>query len=107
MKLMILGSFNIVVHKSKVEEKKSEMERRSGKLKVRSISDSAEESSHHRQYISRSHNQLHGHSLDNFYKDGGKHFGPVEYEQSQKMQFQIHGQEGPESYRFGHDTGSG
>ena len=76
-------------------------------MKARSISDSAEESSHQRQYISHTDNQLHGHTLDNFYKDGDKNFGRVEYEQSQKMQFQIHGQEGPESYRFGHDTGNG
>ena len=29
------------------------------------------------------------------------------YAQPQKVAFQIHGQEGPHSYRFGYDTGAG
>jgi len=29
------------------------------------------------------------------------------YAQPQKVAFQIHGQEGPHSYRFGYDTGTG
>ena len=29
------------------------------------------------------------------------------YEEPQRLSFQIHGQEGPNSYRFGYDTGIG
>ena len=103
---------------------------RSDKLKTRSIrlvalcgkykhlikstlfSDNAEGASHRRSHFS--HNNLHGHNLHKEsryeeieYNDPLEVFAPVEYEESQKMQFQIHGQEGPHSYRFGHDTGNG
>lgn len=78
-------------------------------MKTRSISDNVEEASHGSPYFSN--NNLHGHSLKSAgfskYSEGDSLYAPVEYEQSQKMQFQIHGQEGPHSYRFGHDTGDG
>ena len=38
---------------------------------------------------------------------GANHFSPEHYEQPQRLAFQVHGQEGPQSYRFGHDTGVG
>merc|ERR1719150_3383461 len=85
---------------------KARLEKRKSQLKARSISDSAEEESH-RHYSSS--NSLHGHQLGQHQLGQhqlGQH-GPVEYEDSQKMQFQIHGQEGPRSYRFGHDSGAG
>lgn len=105
---------------------KANLEKRKGKLQARSISDSAEEESQRRSSISdnslrrhglghrekgsqrRSHtsDNLHGHSLGPRELEIGN-YGPVEYEENQKMQFQIHGQEGPQSYRFGHDTGLG
>ena len=93
----------ISVHQSKIRKQKALAQKRTAQLKARSISDNEEEESHQRPRYSQ--NSLHGHSLEGFYKD--QHVGPVEYEQSQKMQFQIHGQQGPESYRFGHDTGNG
>ena len=71
---------------------KAKFEKRKGKLRARSISDSAEEESHRRSFISD--NSLHS---NREVKIGS--YGPVEYEENQKMQFQIHGQEGPESYR--------
>ena len=101
-----------------VAGQKANLEKRKGKLQARSISDSAEEESQRRSSISdnnlrrhglghrekgslrRSHisDNLHGHSLGHRELEIGN-YGPVEYEENQKMQFQIHGQEGPQSYR--------
>ena len=38
---------------------------------------------------------------------GANHYRAEHYDQPQRLAFQIHGQEGPKSYRFGHDTGVG
>ena len=38
---------------------------------------------------------------------GANHYRAEHYDQPQRLAFQIHGQEGPQSYRFGHDTGVG
>ena len=38
---------------------------------------------------------------------GARHYRPEQYQDPQRLSFQIHGQEGPHSYRFGHDTGLG
>lgn len=54
-----------------------------------------EKASERRSLIS---DNLHGHSLGHR-ELGIGNYGPVEYEENQKMQFQIHGQEGPQSYR--------
>ena len=38
---------------------------------------------------------------------GARHYQPENYQDPKRLAFQIHGQEGPSSYRFGHDTGIG
>ena len=38
---------------------------------------------------------------------GASLYKAEQYNQPQRLAFQIHGQQGPESYRFGHDTGVG
>ena len=38
---------------------------------------------------------------------GARHYSPEQYQDPQRLSFQIHGQQGPHSYRFGHDTGLG
>jgi len=93
--------------KIKTEKKKKTLEEKIQSR--RSISDSDESGSIRRHSVS-GHNSLHGHSQVNHgYKRDFREtvYAPVDYEESQKMQFQIHGQEGPQSYRFGHDTGIG
>ena len=106
------------MRKKMVAGQKANLEKRKGKLQARSISDNAEEESQRRSFISenslRRHglghtekgsqrrsyisDNLHGHSLGQRELEIGN-YGPVEYEENQKMQFQIHGQEGPQSYR--------
>ena len=56
-----------------------------------SVSNGSPSLGQHHHQLGHHHHQLGQHQL-------GQH-GPVEYEESQKMQFQIHGQEGPRSYR--------
>jgi len=93
--------------KIKTEKKKKTLEEKIQSR--RSISDSDESGSIRRHSVS-GHNSLHGHSqVNHSYKRDFREtvYAPVDYEESQKMQFQIHGQEGPQSYRFGHDTGIG
>ena len=38
---------------------------------------------------------------------GAARFSPEQHQQPRRLSFQIHGQAGPSSYRFGHDTGTG
>ena len=73
---------------------------RAGKLRARSISDSEESESY-------SHQGLHGHNLEANIVRGATGWRPENFQEPQKIQFQIHGQGGPNSYRFGHDTGLG
>ena len=93
---------------------------RVSKLTARSISDSLEGESyqslhgHHLKGDPSLHNHhlkgdpsLHGHHLEGAVVRGVSGFSPERFEEPKKIQFQIHGQGGPHSYRFGHDTGIG
>ena len=59
---------------------------------------------------SYSHPVNHGHhggGLKAAVHAGADHYHAEHYNQPQRLSFQVHGQQGPKSYRFGHDTGVG
>ena len=76
---------------------------RQTKLTARSINDNLEGESHHPHY----HQSLHGHDLQGAIVREATGYRAEKFAEPKKIQFQIHGQGGPNSYRFGHDTGIG
>jgi len=72
---------------------------RLSKISTRQVTDSQEEASHHLP-AGRG-------SLEAAVAAGAAGYNAQSYNEPQRLSFQIHGQEGPHSYRFGHDTGVG
>ena len=79
---------------------------RQTKLTARSISDNLEGESHSYSHSPHYHPQrLHDDHLA--ITREATRYSAGNYAEPKKVQFQIHGQGGPNSYRFGHDTGIG
>ena len=73
------------------------------KLTARSINDNLKDESKNPYY----HQTLHHDHLQEEIAREATRFTASNYVEPKKVQFQIHGQGGPNSYRFGHDTGIG
>merc|ERR1719342_771969 len=73
---------------------------RESKISTRQVVDSQEGASHHLPAAPRG-------SLEAAVVAGAAGYNAQSYTEPQRLSFQIHGQQGPHSYRFGHDTGVG
>jgi hypothetical protein len=87
------------------------------KISARSAQDYLEGESHHPRYTpyppprpsydGRQVRQVEQNGLQAAVVAGAAGYNAAGYNEPQRLSFQIHGQEGPNSYRFGHDTGLG
>ena len=78
-------------------------QRRRGMRRAEAGDSEGGESLHH-QGVTHHHHQG---GLEAAVQAGARHYSPEQYQDPQRLSFQIHGQQGPHSYRFGHDTGLG
>ena len=97
----------------------TQKERKRNKISARSVLDSLEGESHQPRYVphhspSPPHphygthaRQVGDNGLQASVIAGAAGYNAEGYKEPQRLSFQIHGQEGPHSYRFGHDTGLG
>ena len=97
----------------------TQKQRKMNKISARSVLDSLEGESHQPRYVPHHqpsppnpHYGTHARQIgDNRLQAsviaGAAGYNAEGYKEPQRLSFQIHGQEGPHSYRFGHDTGLG
>merc|ERR1719206_671386 len=88
--------------KTEVINERSSTPPRLSKISTRQVTDSQEEASHHTHHLPQGRG-----SLEAAVAAGAAGYNAQSYNEPQRLSFQIHGQEGPHSYRFGHDTGVG